>query len=489
MNYLLRVLLLALFVLGMVIADSSLPSRGLETARAARTQIRTDEVFLDDLARCTWTFLGSTWANSHHLPWSWRSPTLAGGDFANPAEIGFHTLAYLVAYDLQAAWSPTWPQVEAEVSATLDQLRAWQTGAQSSQPHGPNAYQNKVFYQWYWVSWNPPVVGGGTGDHVVPAVDNAWLAACLIVIREYSEAHGHPALAQKAQAILSDIDFTLWYHYDSHRFSWGDVEDPQGGTLADYYSNENRIINFVARALGQLDAAEFQLSLNALVQAPDTYDRGTGDPGDDITVQRVAWDGSYFTYATSALFIREPTTIYGPQTLTPATLAQIAYAQDRGYTAWGLSDCYDVDAGGYVQQGAPPAPSGAPESRPGLVTPHASALALITPQASAAITNLQVLSDTFPGLYDPTYGFRDAVMARPGDANYGHVSARFTTLAQAWTFLALVDQRTGFVWQYLYRDPGVWRAHIEMYDGSQIYLPLVVREHGGYRSRSVGRRC
>jgi len=31
---------------------------------------------------------------------------------------------------------------------------------------------------------------------------------------------------------------------------WGAVENPQGGGQADYYSNENRIINFIARALG-----------------------------------------------------------------------------------------------------------------------------------------------------------------------------------------------------------------------------------------------
>ena len=87
------------------------------------------------------------------------------------------------------------------------------------------------------------------------------------------------------------------------------TEDPQGGGPADYYSNENRIINFVARALGQLSAEEFRLSLEALTQTAKAYD--------SITVEKVAWDGSYFTYTSPALFIREVDTSYGPGTIVP----------------------------------------------------------------------------------------------------------------------------------------------------------------------------
>ncbi len=350
--------------------------------------------------------------------------------------------------------------------------RLGQTGSQAYQPHGPNAYHQSVFYQWYWIAWNPPVVGANTGDnHLVPSVDNAWLAASLITIRQYAEAHGHTAMAQKAEAILADMDFRLWYHPDSHRFSWGDVENPQGGALADYYSNENRIINVVARALGDLSAEEFRLSLAALAGPPGAYN--------GITVEKMAWDGSYFTYAAPALFIREMGTSYGRNTLVPATQAQIAYARNQRYAAWGLSDCFDVGFGGYVQQGAPPVPAGVtPETRPGLVTPHAAGLALITPLAGEAVSNLQAISTTFGCAYEPSYGFRDAVMARPGAPDYGQCSARYSALAQEWLFLALVNHETGFIWRYFYRHPGVLQAHIEMYGGARVYLPLALRGRG-----------
>ena len=427
------------------------------------------EVFLDDLARLTWAYLSSDWATNNHLPWSWRSdsPSLTGGDYANPAEIGLYALSWIGAYELQKPWSPTWSQVDGEVAAVLNQLRAWQSGSQPTEPDRPNAYNNSAFYQWYWISWTPPVVGGGAGDHVVPSVDNAWLAASLITIREYAQAHNHPQMAQLAQDILSDMDFDLWYHPDSHRFSWGAIEDPQAGTLADFYANENRIINFVARALGHLSADEFRSSLDALEQPTGIYD--------SITVESMSWDGSYFTYTSPALFIREVRTPFGVKTILPATQAQVAYAQAKGYTAWGLSDCYDVGDGGYVQQGAPPAAMpGAPETKGGLITPHASALALITPLSSQAIANLETISNTFSCAYDPLYGFRDAVMAKPGDPAYGQCSYRFSALAQEWIFLAIVNHEKGFVWNYFYRDPGVIAAHNEMFGTQQYYLPSVL---------------
>lgn len=425
--------------------------------------------FEEDLIRDTWNYLSSDWATDNHLPWSWRSATMSGGDYANTAEIGLLAVSWLAAYDMNKSWSPPWTQTELEVTAILDQLRAWQTGTQSYKPHGPNAYQNKVFYQWYWINWNPPVVGDSNGtNHVVPSIDNAWLAVSLVTIREYSEANNHPTLRQKADDILKDMDFLLWFHPSAHRFSWGAVENPQGGSEADYYSNENRIINFVARALGQLDAAEYKASLNALVQNPATYE--------SFTVEKVAWDGSYFTYTAPALFIHETITPYGEKTIYPATQSQIAYAQNNGYFGWGLSDCYDIQQGGYIQQGSlPTASPNSPEVHMGVISPHASAFALITTLRGQAVSNLESIANSFPASYDSEYGFRDSVMAKSGDANYGVPSERFSALNQEWIFLSLANENNGFIWKYFYRDEGVRQAHLEAY-GQRVFLPFILRQ-------------
>ena len=440
-----------------VAAPASRPVSSLETSPHPSLALSIEgDAFLDELAKDTWTYLSSDWATDNHLPWSWRSASITGGDYANVTEIGFYALSWIAAHDLQRSWSPSWATTEGEVIAILDQLRAWQTGSQTQQPYGPNAYQNSVFYQWYWINNTPPTVGANSGDnHVVTSVDNAWLAASLITIREYAEARAHLALAQKADAILEDMDFTLWYNNSTHRFSWGGVENPQSGGAADYFSNENRIINFVARALGQLSTSEFQLSLQALNKPSRTYS--------NITVGRAAWDGSYFTYTGPALFIRETDTLYGLNTILPATQAQVKYADDQGYGAWGFSDSYDMGSGGYVQQGAPPvAMPGSPETRPGLVTPHASALALITQLAPQAIANLQDIASTF-NCDDPSYGFRDSVMTKAG-ASYGNCSDRFSALSQEWLFLSIVNHENGFIWRYFYKDRNVVDTHAETHD-------------------------
>jgi len=435
--------------------------------------IRTDEpipyaglydALLETIARDTWNYLSSDWATDNHLPWSWRSPQMPDGDYANPAEIGFYMLSYIGAYELQKDWSPSWVEVEAEVGATLDQLEAWQSGTQAYQPHGPNAYNNSVFYQAYWINENPPVVGAGNYDHQVPSIDNAWLAASLITIREYAEANGKTTLAQKADGVLRDMDFTIWYHPEERLFNWGAPDDPRGGTLADYYSNENRIINFVTRALGQLSEEEFQASLAALKQSSGTYDGGTPDPSDDITVGKVNWDGSYFTYPAPALFIREMETAYGKDTIDKATEAQIAYAQAQGYPVWGISDAFDVEDGGYVERGAPPRGSDDPldDEDDGLITPHAGALALITGHAHESIDNLQTLQDRYPAPYDADHGFKDSV-----NVNSGKISYRFSALGQEWIFLSLMNYLgDGVIWRYFYQDEGVQRAYEEMYRDS-----------------------
>ncbi|MBZ0309849.1 MAG: hypothetical protein K8I82_27540, partial [Anaerolineae bacterium] len=400
--------------------------------------------FLNELAKDTWNYLSTH--TTHHLPWSWWSPSQSGGSYANPTEIGLHMLTYLAAYEMRQPWSPAFSTVVSEVTATLDQLRVWQTDPENS--------KDGIFYHWYHVAETPPTVGESPADKALSSIDNTFLAASLMVIREWAAANNAPTLAQKASTILQDMNLMLWYDSSTHLFWHGTTDSYESDSKWNLFSNENRIINVVARARSQLSPAEFQASLNALTQEAGAYD--------SITVEKVAYDGSYFTYTAPALFIAEMDTPYEANTMVPATLAQIAYAENSGYTAWGLSDCFDGN-GQYVGQGAPPAAStGTLETRPGLVTPHASALALITPLASQATTNLQLLA-ALPGTYDSNFGFRDSVMVKTGDPTYGTASNYFSALAQQYILLSIANAQTEFIWRYFYRDAGVRAAHQEMF--------------------------
>jgi hypothetical protein len=103
--------------------------------------------------------------------------------------------------------------------------------------------------------------------------------------------------------------------------------------------------------------------------------------------------------------------------------------------------------------------SGAMEKNPGLVTPHPSALALVTPLSPQVIANLQTILTTFSCAYDPLSGFRDSAMANQSNPSNGQCSNRFSALAQEWIFLAIANYERGFVRDYFYRDPGVMNAY------------------------------
>jgi hypothetical protein len=410
-------------------------------------------VFLDDLAKNSWSYLHSNNSTKNALPYSWYSSLNSGGDFSNPTEIGLYALCWIATYDLKRPWSPSWKETEENVTRILNQLIKWQESKD-------NSYKGKVFYQYYWLEQLR--VGDNANDKVVPSIDNAWLALSLITVREFCEENGHQMLANKANSILEKMDFRLWYDSDDYLIYLGENNESRGGIKGDYYSNENRIVNFVGRALGQFSPEEFNQSLKALKKVDGAYK--------NIHVDSVNWNGSYFTYVAPALFIREMETYYGNGTIIPATMTQIIYAENNNYSAWGLSDCFDIGLGSYIRdQGAPPKGSldqtgiFYSENRTGIIAPYVSALALITPFEHNATDNLRKIRDEFGCAYDPSYGFKDSVMANPNNTSYKVCSDRFSALSQEWMILSLVDQDNGFIWRYLYKDNGVRKAHEEVY--------------------------
>jgi hypothetical protein len=232
--------------------------------------------------------------------------------------------------------------------------------------------------------------------------------------------------------------------------------------LQNYYSNENRIVNFMARTLdieydrNQFGKEKFLDSLNSLVTNSATYN--------GITVNSVNWDGSYFTYVTPALFVREMDTAYGVSTIDKATEAQISYATDKGYAAWGISDCYDVEDRDYVKRGAPPRGSNDPsnDKDDGLITPHVSALALLTGQAENAKANLQKLKSDYPSVYDDRYGFKDSINLDASGPDYKKQSNTICGLDQGWMLMAIGNYLNSTLHKYFHQNPGVTRAYNEM---------------------------
>jgi hypothetical protein len=107
-------------------------------------------------------------------------------------------------------------------------------------------------------------------------------------------------------------------------------------------------------------------------------------------------------------------------------LAHIKYAEEKGYPLWGMSPCGTID--GYSEFGVPYI--GAKGYNDGVVTPHASFLALLV-YPEEAIKNLRKMLELYPEVYGE-YGFYDSI-----ELSTGKIAKKYLLLDQAMSFIAI----------------------------------------------------
>jgi len=306
------------------------------------------------------------------------------------------------------------------------------------------------------------------------AVDNAWLAAALLIV-----ANTEPSLRQDADRLLQPMDFRFFYDpYDAAN----PVSHP-GQLHVGYRTNdqafyghygmlntEARIISYLGIALGQLPAELYYRMFRTLPEAMGPQGQlPRGETRDyhgikvfegSYTYRGVrivpSWGGSMFEALMVPLFVPEET--WAPRSWGRNhrlyARAQIEHGlQEAGYGFWGFSpascpqggyDVYGVKALGTYSLGyfsnevdAAAAPDSVASARPtrfthGVVTPHASFLALrYAPHE--ALANLRLLSQKFPTIYGPL-GFQDSV-----DVTAGVVSSCILTLDQGMIMAAIAN--------------------------------------------------
>jgi hypothetical protein len=263
-------------------------------------------------------------------------------------------------------------------------------------------------------------------------VDNGWLAAALIMVR-----NTRPALRARALALLEPMDFHFLYEpFDAadpirhpgllHLGYWTD-----DGTFANTYgmvNTEPRIASYIAIARGQVPADHYfrpgrcrQSWRGPQEQPPQGVVRSylgveVFEAHYTYRGMRIvpSWGGSMFEALMVPLFV--PEAAWAPRSWGinhPLYVrAQIEHGRDEaGYGFWGFSPASKPEGGydtyGVNAIGADPAGY---HSR-GVVTPHASFLALAF-APHEAIANLRALEARFP-VYGPN-GFDDAVNVTTG---------------------------------------------------------------------------
>lgn len=323
------------------------------------------------------------------------------------------------------------------------------------------------------------------------AVDNGWLAAALTMV-----SNVHPALREEAEELIRAMDFRFFY-------DGFDPADPVArpgqlrvGYLPDqrqcfgHYgmlNSEARIASYLGISRGQLPPDHyyrlyrtFPEKLGPQSQRPRGRDaeyagvrvfEGTyGYRGTRIVP---SWGGSMFEALMVTLFV--PEDVWAPRSWgvnhPRYVRAQIQHGlEDAGYGFWGFSPAasprggyrtYGVDALGTSDEGyhsfelaSPRTLSSDSMSLPrlqhGVVTPHASFLALrYAPRE--ALDNLRRLTASFP-IYGE-FGFQDSV-----DVTAGLVSGTILAVDQGMIMAAITNALTDNAMQRAFSDGPIERA-------------------------------
>jgi hypothetical protein len=395
---------------------------------------------LRDYARTTWaSFVAMTDANTG-LPTDSLKADGTRDVKTSTTNVGAYLWSAVVARRLRLI---SQRELDQRLSRTLDTL------SHMDRPLGGQ------YWNWYDIRTGAKIEPSPQLDNWLSSVDNGWLAVGLKVV-----ANSVPKLHKQAQALYDSMDFGVYYVPERNlvRFHIDPLKPTDPGRSPCCYDtavSESRIVDYVGITNGQLPPKTYFQRWRTFPDGCDWGWQETRPVGMTKTYYGVnvfegaypyrgslvvpSWGGSMFEALMPDLFVPEDR--WAPRSWGvnhPLTVrAQILHGLlDANYGLWGFSPAnvpeggysvYGVDAIGLNPDGNPSNEDntlvdhgypGCPDGRPakpdpapsdytnGVVTPHASALALrYAPEA--ARLNLAKLAQ-IPGMYG-RWGFRDSV--------------------------------------------------------------------------------
>lgn len=412
--------------------------------RGELLQIKDDRRFLKEIARDTWRYFENLIDRETGLPVDHiRVGEVYGiGSYISPTNVGLHWLAAVAASDLSLISKGKALELIRKSLGAFKRSTRWKHGL--------------------WYNFYETHSLRVTRDYV-SVLDNAWLAAALVVLRQAFPEE----LGEEATELLDLLDFSEFYDPGNGQIRIG--FDAKKGSFAPYHygllATEARLISYVAIGKGDLDRTHWARIYRTLPIAWD-WQRQEPQGSEEILFgeavfqgyytyldQRFvpSWGGSLFEFLAPVLLIDEQT--LGPENLgknnVVVTDLHIEYAlEKKAYPVWGLAPCATQNGRGwsYREYGIPEL--GAKGYRDdGVIAPYGSFLALaIRPES--AIRNIRELLSHYADLYGE-YGFYDSVHVLKGRVNH-----QYLMLDQAMIFLAIANYlKNGVIQKYFHSDP------------------------------------
>ncbi len=448
--------------------------------------LTSNEEFLCSVANDTWNYFN---ASTTATAFSCYNCTVLGNGFprgskniinqnagysVNSAEVGFYMASIVSAYELGFVDKET---AMKKLKQTLDTLYYLQNNNSQS-------YKG-LFYQWYNIDNAKP---SRTSDYRIPSVDNAWLALSLVVINKFGYERGNYTIENLSLIILKNMNFSLLFNennklnqianneagdssneFENNTFAqyYDSSTEKYSGTFWNVYGDEGRIIGFIARVIEKKNPG-YGISSLQLTKMLNTYYHPwlfEGGNYSGIKVKPVSWTGSYFTYSSPGIFLKEFTEFMG-KNATNALLTQIEYAKNKNYKYFGQTAGSKINEG-YEDFGVPPIHSWNSNGYidGGIVNPSASFLALVTnlnsSLANQVISNANGIKNTYPNSYRTTYPYGYVETVGVNMSNNGSISNIWATLTHGFVLTSIADYLKNTVWHYFYADSDARETHIE----------------------------
>ncbi|MBI1977783.1 MAG: DUF3131 domain-containing protein [Candidatus Omnitrophica bacterium] len=420
------------------------PSKRVAQAkRDALLRAQEDQEFLRQIARDSWLYFENLVDRQTHLVVDHVrvGETPGVGSYISPTNLALYWIANVAAFDLSLI-SKEKAVRNIELSfESFEKLHHWGSG----------------FYYNYYHTRSFRVT-----RKYVSVVDNGWLAAGLVILRQAFPEH----FGKKATELLKALHFAEFYDPLNGQLKLG--FDTEKDVFSPYHYGllvtEARIASYIAIGKGDL-GKEHWAKIYRTLPVEWTWQKQI-PKGKDVTLfgEPVfegyytyldkkfvpSWGGSLFEFLSPTLLVAEQE--LAPKSLgknnTVATDLHIAHARGRKYAVWGMSPCATRNGRHwtYREYGIPEmGTKGYPDR--GVVTPYAAFLALAT-RPEAAIQNLRTMLSKYPEIYGE-YGFYDSV-----DASKGLVNPQYLVLDQGMSFLAIANYlKQGGIRKRFHSDP------------------------------------
>lgn len=326
----------------------------------------------------------------------------------SPTNIGLFLASVIAARDLKLV-SPE--ESERYVERVLSSLEKVQT------------YQG-LFFNWY--DTEEGKVLERKEDRFVSTVDNAWLAAGLMVLETAA-----PQFSERTRRLITRMNFPLLYDKKNDLFYGGFDPDSQKptGWHYDILEGDGRMASYVG-------ISQFETSQKNYDHLGRSTPANNEIPDQTNIRQFLSWGGDMFEALMPTLFV--PEQLWSQtwrKNLTDYVIAQMNYGVKNNNGYWGYSPS-DNPSGIYTEFGLP----GLAMKEGGygvssVITPHALFLSLgFSPDQ--AVDTLRRLETTYK-IYKEGLGFSDSVDIKTGETAYSYLS-----LDQEMSFLSTTNYLT-----------------------------------------------